>query len=91
MAPKFRCKFKVHGQSLLQETKVYKILFQSRVNRNVCDVINFMINVILSYLLVMQFNEHGCVFFIAICVKHAEYNIRKFSKRTVLYLQSYDI
>ena len=34
--------------------KVNTILFQSRVNRHVCDVINFMINVILSYLLVMQ-------------------------------------
>ena len=33
--------------------KVYIILFQSRVNRHVCDVINFMINVILSYLLVV--------------------------------------
>ena len=34
--------------------KVYLILFQSRVNRHVCDVINFMKNVILSYLLAMQ-------------------------------------
>ena len=33
--------------------KVYITLFQSRVNRHVCDVINFMLNVILSYLLVM--------------------------------------
>ena len=33
---------------------VYKILFQFRVNRHVCDVINFMINVILIYLLVMK-------------------------------------
>ena len=32
----------------------YIILFQSRVNRHVSDVINFMINVILRYLLVMQ-------------------------------------
>ena len=53
MAPDFRCKFKVHRHSCLQE-KVDKILFQSRVNRHVCDVINFRINVTLSYLLVMQ-------------------------------------
>ena len=53
MAPNFRCKFQVNEQSCLQE-KVYIFLFQSRVNRHVCDVINFMINVILSYLLVMQ-------------------------------------
>ena len=53
MEPNFRCKFKVHGKSCLQK-KVCIILFQSRVNRHVCDVINFMINVILSYLLVMQ-------------------------------------
>ena len=53
MAPKFRCKFKVHWQSCLQE-KVDIILFQFQGNRHVCDVINFMINVILNYLLVMQ-------------------------------------
>ena len=55
MTPNFRCEFKVHWQSCLQE-KVYIILFQYRVNRHVCGVINFMINVILSYLhiLVMQ-------------------------------------
>ena len=48
MAQNFRCQFKVHRQSCLQE-KVLIILFQSPVNRHVCDVINFMINVILSY------------------------------------------
>ena len=54
IAPNFRCKFKVHWQSCLQQEKVYIILFQSRVNRYVCDVIYLMINVILSNLLVMQ-------------------------------------
>ena len=34
--------------------KVYIIRFQSRVKKHNCDVINFMLNVILSYLLVMQ-------------------------------------
>ena len=34
--------------------KVYKILFQSRVNRHFRGIINFMIKVILIYLLVMQ-------------------------------------
>ena len=53
MAPNFRCKFKVHRHSCLREN-VYIILFQSRVNRHVCDVINCMINVILSNLLWMQ-------------------------------------
>ena len=43
--------FKVHLQSCLQE-KVYIIQFQFRVNRHVCDVINFILNVILSFLLV---------------------------------------
>ena len=46
MAPNFRCKFKVQTK-LLAGIK-YLILFQSRINRHVCDVINFMINVILS-------------------------------------------
>ena len=41
MAPNFRCKLKVHWQSCLQEKKNI-ILFRSRVNRHVCDVINFM-------------------------------------------------
>ena len=40
MAPNFRCKFKYQSKTCLQE-KVYIILFQSRVNRHVCDVINF--------------------------------------------------
>ena len=53
MVPNFRCKFKVHWQSCLQG-KVYIILFQPRINRHVRDVTNFMINVILSFLLVMQ-------------------------------------
>ena len=53
MASNFRCKFIVHWHSCLQE-KVYIIPFQSRVNRHICDVMNFMINVFLSYLLVMQ-------------------------------------
>ena len=53
MAQNLRCNFKVHWQSCLQN-KVYIILFQSRENRHVYDVINFMINVILSYLLMMQ-------------------------------------
>ena len=53
MARNFRCKFKVDLHSCWQE-KVYIILFQSRVNRHVCDVINFVINVISSYLLMMQ-------------------------------------
>ena len=53
MAPNFGRNFKVHLQSCLQ-VNVYIILFHSRVNMHVCDVINFMINVILSYLLVMQ-------------------------------------
>ena len=35
------------------EQPSYIILFQSRVNRHVYDVIHFMKNVILSYLLVM--------------------------------------
>ena len=52
MAQNFRYKFNIHLYSSMQK-KVYIILFQSRVNRHVCDVINFMINVILSYLLVM--------------------------------------
>ena len=47
MAPNFRCEFKKQFKTCLQE-KVYIILFQSRVNRHVCDVINFMINVVLS-------------------------------------------
>ena len=33
--------------------KINLCLFQSRVNRQVCDVINILLNVILSYLLVM--------------------------------------
>ena len=53
MAPNFRCKFKVRWHSCLYE-KVYISMFQSRVNRYICDVINFKINVILSYLLVMH-------------------------------------
>ena len=52
IAPNFRCKFKLQSKSCLPY-KIYINLFQSRVNRHVCDVINFMINVILSYLLVM--------------------------------------
>ena len=40
-------------KNLLAENN-YIILFRSRVNRHVYDVIYFMINVILSYLLVMQ-------------------------------------
>ena len=38
------------------QKKVYIIMLQSKVNRHVCDVINFMINVILlySYILVVQ-------------------------------------
>ena len=40
MTPNFRYKFKVNEQSCLQE-KVYIFLLQSRVNRHVCDVINF--------------------------------------------------
>ena len=51
---KFNMKVKGTLTKLLAEKKVYIILFQSRVNRYVCDVINIMINVILSYLLVMQ-------------------------------------
>ena len=53
MAPNFRCEFKVHRHSCLWE-KVYIILFQFGVNRHVYDVINFMINIILGNLLVMQ-------------------------------------
>ena len=52
MAPILRCKFKYQSEGWLQE-KVFIILFQSQVNRHVCDVINFLIKVILSYLLVM--------------------------------------
>ena len=52
MAANFRCKFKQQSKSCLKEN-FYIILFQSRVNRHVCGVINFMINVILSYQLVM--------------------------------------
>ena len=36
------------------QRNIYIILFQSRVKRCVCDVIIFMKNVILSYLLAMQ-------------------------------------
>ena len=61
IAPNFRCMFKVHRHSCLRE-KVYIILFQSRVNRHVCDVINFIINVILSNLLVMQLLTSLCLF-----------------------------
>ena len=53
MVPNFICKFTVHRQNCLQK-KIYIILLQSRVNGHVCDVNNFMINVILSYLLMMQ-------------------------------------
>ena len=34
--------------TVARRKKVYIILFQSRVNRLVCDVINFMVNVILE-------------------------------------------
>ena len=54
MTKNFRCKYKVHRHSCLQEKKVYIMLFQFRVNRHVCDVNNFMVNVIFSYLLAMQ-------------------------------------
>ena len=51
MASNFRCKYKYQYKSCLKE-KVYIILFQSRVtSRHVCDIINFLIKVILSYLL----------------------------------------
>ena len=61
----YLCKFETNWHQILDASLRYidkvscrkkfkKILFQSRVNRHVCDVINFMINVILSYLLVMQ-------------------------------------
>ena len=53
MVQNFRCKFKGTLTKVLAGNKNI-ILFQSRVNRHVCDVIDFMINVILSILLFMQ-------------------------------------
>ena len=61
----YLCKFETKWHKLLAASiryidkvacrnKVDIILFQSRVNRHVCDVIHFMINVILSHLLVMH-------------------------------------
>ena len=60
----YLCKFETKWHQILDASlryidkvacrKKYIILFQSRVNRRVCDVINFMINVILSYIMVMQ-------------------------------------
>ena len=41
MAPNFRCEFNSQSKIRLKD-KVYIILFQSRVNRHVCDVINFL-------------------------------------------------
>ena len=61
----YLCKFETKWHQILDASsryidkvacrkKSYIILFQSQVNRHVCDVNNFMINVILSYLLVKQ-------------------------------------
>ena len=61
----YLCKFETKWHQILDASlmyidkgpyrkKVYIILFQYRVNRHVSDVINFMINTILSYLPVMQ-------------------------------------
>ena len=65
MTPNFRCKFKKHSQSCWQDF-IYIILFQSLVDRYVCDVINFIINVILSNLLVSNF-EDRCIIVFALC------------------------
>ena len=51
MAPNFRCKFKVITKLLAEKSLCNPISIS--INRHACDVINFMINVILSYLLVM--------------------------------------
>ena len=55
----YLCKFETKWHQILDANsktltkllagKMYIILFQSLVGRHVCDVINFMINVILSY------------------------------------------
>ena len=52
MTPSFRRKFKQHSQSCFYEN-VYIIMIQSRVNRHVCDGINFINKGILSNILVM--------------------------------------
>ena len=61
----YLCKFETKWHQILDASlryidkvvcrkKVSVILFQSQVKRHVCDVINFVINVILCYLLMMQ-------------------------------------
>ena len=58
----YLCKFETKWHQILDasfryiclQKKIYTILFESQVNRHGCDDIYIMINVILSYLLVMQ-------------------------------------
>ena len=63
---------------------------RSPVNRHVCDVIIFYDKRHFE-LSTGDAIMNSTVSFFAFCLKYAQYVIRKFLKRSVLYLQSYHI